>query len=116
MLAHTEDLTDYTMGAGRPESIPLCDEPMTKFYIPGQHQAVLDLYRKPQAEGDPVWRKNLEIVASYNSREWMVQCEFLTLVLSRATTSNRTRRIPSSCKAANTRSSTPLLDQRFIRV
>ena len=42
-------------------------------------------------------------------------CTF-TLVLSSATNPNFTCTICSSCKAANTRSSTPLRDQRFIRV
>jgi len=75
--SQTEDLADYAMGKGRPETIRPCDEPMTKSHIPEQHQAVLDLYRKPQADGDPAWSKKLEIATSYFAREWMVQCEFL---------------------------------------
>ncbi len=80
----TEDLADYAMGKGRPESLPLCDEPMTKSHIPVQHRVVLDLYRKPQADGDPVWRTKLEIVASYFAREWMIQCGHLAASVVRS--------------------------------
>ena len=80
----TEDLADYAMGAGRPKSLRLCDEPMTKSHIPVQHQVVLDLYKRPQADGDPVWRAKLEIVASYFARGWMVQCEHLAASVVRS--------------------------------